>query len=137
MGYRSNVRIATTRAGYERMCRIVDETDAGNEFRLMGAKVAPKHRSSFGGTVVFGWDWIKWDECYPDVSKVVKAQQTIESEGYPVVFARVGEGLDDVEMTEANEGMSELDAYPEPKTEIVTWSCMAELPDWEGSGCGR
>lgn len=42
MGYRSEARIATTREGYDRICRRVDELSEGrNTYPLIGTKRTP------------------------------------------------------------------------------------------------
>lgn len=99
MGYRSDVRIATSREGYERICRRVDELSAGrNTYPLIGTKRIPEFYEEQGGSVAFGWDWIKWYEgMYVDVTNVMTALAEIEEACLPYEFCRVGEEYDDIE----------------------------------------
>ena len=61
MGYRSEVRIATTREGYDLMCDKVDSVSAERtSYPLMGSDRQPEFFDEESGTVVFGWDSIKW-----------------------------------------------------------------------------
>lgn len=99
MGYRSDVRIATTHEGYERVCKRVDELSEGrNTYPLIGTKRIPVFFEEQDGSVVFGWDWVKWyDGMYADVTNVTTALAEIESAGVPYEFCRVGEEYDDIE----------------------------------------
>lgn len=119
MGYRSEVRIATTREGYERICRRVDELSArGDDYPLIGTNVSPDFFDEAGGCVAFGWDYIKWyDGDLDDVSNVSKALAEIEDDGLPVEFCRVGESWDDIQF-ECHNSNDELSLHVEPVTSI-------------------
>ena len=57
MGYRSDVRIATTREGYNRICKRVDKLSEGRDgYPLIGMKRKPEFVEKRGDSVVFGWD---------------------------------------------------------------------------------
>lgn len=61
MGYRSGVRIATTREGYDLMCDRIDFISKGlSSYPLMGSERTPDFFDEESGCVVFGWDDIKW-----------------------------------------------------------------------------
>ena len=63
MGYRSEVKIATTREGYDQMCERVDALSEGlGTSPLMGSCRQPDFFEESDGCVVFGWDYIKWYE---------------------------------------------------------------------------
>ena len=85
MGYRSEVRIATTREGYDLMCDKVDSVSAGRtSYPLMGSDRQPEFFDEESGTVVFGWDSIKWYEgLLSDVTNVVERAGMTSSSGHP------------------------------------------------------
>lgn len=57
MGYRSEIRIATTRESYDRICVHVDALSSGGDaYPLIGTKQEPEFFEEQDGTVVFGWD---------------------------------------------------------------------------------
>lgn len=61
MGYRSEVKIVTTREGYDQMCERVDTLSEGlGTSPLMGSCRKPDFFEESDGCVVFGWDYIKW-----------------------------------------------------------------------------
>lgn len=123
MGYRSDVRIATTREGYERICRRVDElSDSLDAHPLIGTKIAPGFVDEDGDSVVFGWDSVKWyDGQYADVTNVSKALSEIEAAGLPVEFCRIGEDWDDIEFRCCNDN-ERLALHVEPTTAIDVFS---------------
>lgn len=119
MGYRSDVRIATTHEGYERVCKRVDELSEGrNTYPLIGTKRAPEFFEEEDDSVVFGWDWIKWyDGMYTDVTNVMTALAEIEGAGLPYEFCRIGESWDDIEFR-ASCNNEELAVHVEPSVAI-------------------
>lgn len=48
-------------------------------------------------TVVFGWDWIKWDREFTDVKFVMEFLEEMEEFGHPYSFVRLGEEKGDDE----------------------------------------
>ena len=119
MGYRSEVRIATTREGYERICRRVDELGKGsNVYPLIGTMVKPDFFDELGDSVAFGWDHVKWyDGDYEDVTNVSKALAEIEADRLPVEFCRVGDSWDDIQF-ECHNDNDLLALHVEPVTSI-------------------
>lgn len=99
MDYRSDIRIATTSEGYDRICRHVDKASVNRgAYPLIGTKRVPEFFEAQDGSVAFGWDWIKWYEgMYVDVTNVMSALSEIEDAGLPYEFCRVGEEYDDIE----------------------------------------
>lgn len=122
MGYRSDVRIATTMEGYEQICKKVDElSQDGKSYPLIGTKRTPEVYEDFKGCVVFGWDWIKWyDGMYKDVDDVIAALEFIESKGIPYEFCRTGENYEDIEF-ENHDDDGILDVHLSPEVSIVTY----------------
>lgn len=119
MGYRSEVRIATTREGYDRMCELVDGLSEEHEgYPLMGTNRQPDFYDEEHGSVVFGWDDIKWYEgLYADIGNVVKALGELEEREVPYEFCRIGESWDDIEFRTGGEN-EELSLHIEPSVAI-------------------
>lgn len=122
MGYRSDVRIATTREGYDQICRRVDELSEGHDtYPLIGTKRPSEFFEEQDGSVVFGWDWVKWyDGMLADVTNVMTALSEIDRAGKPCEFCRVGEEYDDIEFTCHNDnGMLALHVCPDTTISIL------------------
>ena len=122
MGYRSDVRIATTRDGYDRMCRFVDAASKDRKsYQLMGMRRQPEFYDEHDGCTVFGWDSIKWYEgSLPDVTVVCNALGELDKAEVPYEFCRVGESYDDIEFTSRNDNEAlSMHVYPDVTIEIV------------------
>lgn len=120
MGYRSEVKIATTRAGYDALLTIMDlKNRSGDvEYPLIGSDIDPGYFEEEGGCVVFGWDSIKWyDGLYRSVDDVILALDEISAKEHPFEFCRIGESWDDIEFRTANENES-LALHVEPSVAI-------------------
>lgn len=119
MGYRSEVRIATTREAYNLMCEKVDFLSEGlGSYPLMGAHVQTDFFDEKGDSVVFGWDNIKWNESlFTDVRNVLEALNEIGEGEHPYEFCRIGEDWDDIvfRTSGCNE---ELELHVEPTVAI-------------------
>ena len=122
MGYRSDVRIATTCEGYDRMCGFVDAASEGRgTYPLMGSARQPEFYDEHDGCAVFGWDSIKWYEgCLPDVTAVCDALNELNKAGLPYEFCRVGESYDDIEFISRNDNdRLSMHVYPDVTVEIA------------------
>lgn len=120
MGYRSEVKIATTREGYDALLEIMDlKNKSGNvEYPLIGSDIDPSYFEEEGGSVVFGWDSIKWyDGLYRSVDDVILALDEISAKEHPYEFCRIGESWDDIEFRTVNENES-LALHVEPSVAI-------------------
>ena len=49
------------------------------------------------GTVIFGWNDIKWEEDFTDVAFVLEFLDRMREEGHPYAFVRIGYDLSDNE----------------------------------------
>ncbi len=120
MGYRSDVRIATTKKGYEFLCERINEYVKAHPavVKLLGTSVEPDFYEEFGDDVVFGWDCVKWDPSYSYVAPIEEAIGKLEREaGIPYEFCRVGELDADVEKR-GTFGFGELGVHVSPYTTI-------------------
>ena len=117
MGYRSNVRIVTTRNGFNELKKFTDKYlkdnnyNYGNLLDNLDISHETKHAK------YFGWNAIKWYdgiEGYKDVDAIVDGLNHLEKNNYSYRFARIGEEYDDYqELSYTSERKNEQDLeYP-------------------------
>ena len=100
MGYRSDVRIMTSRKGFEELKKYTDKylKDNGWEGDNLLDHLKVDIRTSLA--VYFGWDDIKWYEgidSYANVNAVWQGLNYLAENDYSYRFARLGEDYDDYE----------------------------------------
>jgi hypothetical protein len=102
MGYCSDIRIATTKEGYNKLNELVEAITVkqalaeGYAYNLLES-IDEKKYNPKANYVIFGWDCIKWyEDDDPYVNAVITALKKV-SEEYPVRFIRVGEEPGDIE----------------------------------------
>jgi hypothetical protein len=102
MGYCSDIRIAMTKEGYDKLNEIVTAITVeralaeGYAYNLLESTDEKKYNPK-ANYVIFGWDCIKWyEDDDPDINAFVTALKEISGE-YPVRFIRVGEEPGDIE----------------------------------------
>ena len=98
MGYRSDVRIVTTKKGYEELKKFNDNylsKQKGEQYNLLdNCDIKMENDYSY----YFGWNWVKWYEgSYPDVDAIVEGLQHLKDNDLSYRFARMGESYDDYE----------------------------------------
>lgn len=110
MGYRSNVKLVTTKEGWDRIVEAAQEADAESWESWLNEKYT---RSLVHGKyVLLELDDVKWyDQDFPTPRAVMRMLDQFEHDGTPYRYARVGEGCDD---TEFRDGVlwSEADDMP-------------------------
>ena len=86
MGYYSDVRFATNKAGFEEFKASLDEGVYRDWFDdgVIDAK---------GESVVFGWDYVKWYPSNPEVFAIMNAYHAAAAR-HPFQYVCVGEGYD-------------------------------------------
>lgn len=97
MGYRSDVRIVTSKNGFEELKKFVEnylkehESDE-NENLLNGCDV----KSEGKGQCYFGWNYVKWYENdYTDVDAIMEGLKHLEEQNYSYRYMRIGEDRED------------------------------------------
>ena len=116
MGYRSDVRIVTSRKGYEELKKHIQdyykENDIPKDYQfdlLNNTNVMERNKYQ----VYLGWNNIKWYG-YPDVSAIEDGLSKLKDNDMSYRFARIGENYDDYEEyshESLNEKEQDLD-YP-------------------------
>ena len=98
MGYRSDVRIITSKKGYERLHKHVEKyiKDKKVDYNLL-ENADLRFVSNKG--VLIGWNCVKWYEWsdYHDVDSIMNGLEKLEEENYSYRYARIGENYDDID----------------------------------------
>lgn len=101
MGYRSNVRIRTTKEGYEVMKKFVENYIKERELKgtdwnlLKHAEITEAEDS-----ITLDWDYVKWYEGiqgYEDVDAIMKSLDELSDKDIDYQYMRIGEENDDIE----------------------------------------
>lgn len=99
MGYRSDVRIITSKKGFEKLSDFVkkylEKIDKDlNEHNLLKALDI----ETIGkGQCYFGWNYLKWYDGYPEVDAINEGLDYLGENEYSYRFMEIGEDYDDVE----------------------------------------
>lgn len=98
MGYRSDVRIITSKKGFKELNKYVKNylsKSKESDYNLMDDlyfKVENKY------SCYFGWNWVKWYEnSYPSVDAVMSGLQHLREKDLSFRYSRIGEDYDDYE----------------------------------------
>lgn len=98
MGYRSDVRIITSKKGYDKLRKHVEKylKERNDDSNLL-EDADVRFVTSKG--VLIGWDSIKWYEWsnWPEIDSILSGLQELEKEDYSYRFGRLGEGMDDID----------------------------------------
>lgn len=98
MGYRSDVRIITSKDGYKQLQRHVQKylKDKKSDYNLLD-NLDLMSVSSKG--VLIGWDTIKWYEWsdFTHIDSVMDSLQKLKEDDYSYRYARIGENYEDIE----------------------------------------
>ena len=113
MGYRSDVRIITSKKGFERLKNYVSDRIAkSNNPNIYNIMDDIEFEYDNGYSKYFGWNGVKW--YYDDVDFVMEGLEQLREEDMSYRFARIGENYDDYEeesYESDNEEEQDLD-YP-------------------------
>lgn len=96
MGYRSDVRIMTTRKGFNKLKDyttkyLKDKNSYGNLLDELDVNEETKYAK------YIGWNSIKWYEGYEDIDAIMDGLDYLEENDYSYRYARIGENYDDYE----------------------------------------
>lgn len=94
MGYRSDVRIITSKDGFEELSKFVEEylKDKDDYNLLKNLEVDVKNKQCY-----IGWNFVKWYDGYDDVDAIMKGLEHLGENEYSYRFMRIGESYDDIE----------------------------------------
>lgn len=106
MGYRSDIRVVTTKEGYDGLKKIL-----GNDYAYLMPEDSVLY--THGGLVYFAIDYVKWYGEYRDVKCFMDGMKKLHEENkIPFKFARLGEEFGDFEAEEYDEEGVLPDIYP-------------------------
>lgn len=99
MGYRSDIRIRTTKKGYEIMKAEVENflkennlDELWNLLKINGVSIDKTEKA-----ITIEWSYLKWYEEYKDVQAIMKSLSILSEKNIDYQFMRIGEELDDIE----------------------------------------
>lgn len=98
MGYRSDVRIMTSKKGFNELKKFVNnylKKDNEGYYDLL-EHLNIKEENDYA--CYFGWNWIKWYEgSYKDVDAIIEGLEHLREKDFSFRFSRIGESYDDYE----------------------------------------
>lgn len=99
MGYRSDVRIMTSRKGFDELKKFTDKylKDKNYTFGNLLDQLDLNKETKYAKYI--GWNSIKWYECcgsdYVDVNAIMEGLQHLKEKDFSYRYARIGESYDD------------------------------------------
>lgn len=95
MGYRSDVRIITTKKGFDELNNYVKKyLKEKGDYNLLDNL---KFKAENDYAVYFGWNYLKWYEGYDSVDAIVDGLNHLKENNMSYRFAKLGESYDDYE----------------------------------------
>ena len=95
MGYRSDIRIRTTKKGYEIIKKEVEKKTPKDYANVMQfAEINFKENNEI---VTIDFIYLKWYECFEDVQAVMNSLEILKKKNIDFQFMRIGEELTDIE----------------------------------------
>ena len=112
MGYRSDVRLITTKKGYDKLSKFVKKevNNVLSDNLLENCDFKSVHHNE----VFMGWNSIKWYEyCdFKEVDSLLNGLKYLNENNYSYHFSRMGENYDDYEENNNDVEGDEIDIYP-------------------------
>lgn len=114
MGYRSDVRLLTTKKGYDQLSKFVREKigDSVDYNLLENCDIKSVHHNA----VYMGWNSTKWYEgdveYFKDVDAIMKGLEYLNDNKFSYHYARFGEDYNDVDEFCSDYKEDELDIFP-------------------------
>lgn len=128
MAYYSNVRLLTTRKGYEKLSEFVRDKIGDNvDYNLLENC---SFKSVHCNTVFMGWNNIKWyenNELFKDVDAIMKGLDYLYDNNLSYHYARMGESIEDYDSLESDNDDDKLDIYSSIDRQFDDEYVMKEL----------
>jgi hypothetical protein len=130
MGYRSDVRIITSKKGFKELEKYVTKYLKGNDDYNLLHQLDIDNSNDYER--YFGWNSVKWYENsdgFEDVDAVMNGLQDLEEKDLSYRYARIGESYDDYEeksYESDNEKEQDLD-YPYMNREFADEDLAQQL----------
>ena len=129
MGYRSDVRIITSKKGFKELNKYVKDYLKNLNHEDYNLLDDLKFKAENDYSVYFGWNWVKWYQGYESVDAIESGLQHLKDKDMSFRFARIGESYDDYEedsYESENEEEQDLD-YPSMLREFDDSYVIAEM----------
>ncbi len=129
MGYRSDVRIITSKKGFNELNKYVKDYLSKLDFDEYNLLDNLGFKAENDYSVYFGWNWVKWYSSYESVDAIESGLQHLKDKDMSFRFARIGESYDDYEedsYESENEEEQDLD-YPSMIREFDDSYVIAEM----------
>ncbi len=100
MGYRSDIRIITSKKGYEILKEFVEKYLKENKLDVKDYNLLESLEVKKEGKeqIYFGWNWRKWYEGdYPEVDAIMDGINYLGENEYSYRYMRIGESYEDIE----------------------------------------
>jgi len=97
MGYRSDVRIMTTKKGYNKLRKYTDEYLKSKNYKYGNLMDDLDLNEETKYAKYIGWNDIKWYEGDDDIDSIMSGLDYLEENNYSYRYARIGENYDDYE----------------------------------------
>lgn len=97
MGYRSDVRIITSKKGFKELNKYVKnylKDSSKSDYNLMDNL---KFKAENDYACYFGWNYLKWYEGYDSVDAIINGLEHLKEKDMSYRFSRIGESYDDYE----------------------------------------
>lgn len=111
MGYRSDVRIITSKKGFKELKKYYDNYLKQHNFEYTGLLDSIEINKETKDIKYFGWDYVKWYDYingYDDVTAIMEGLNHLRNEGYAFRYARIGEKYDDYG-EDLNDSITDID----------------------------
>lgn len=110
MGYRSDVRIMTTKKGFDELKKYTDKYLKDKNFTYGNLLDSLDFNDETKYAKYFGWDSIKWYdgiEGFEDVDAIMNGLEHLKDKDLSYRYARIGESYDDFEEMDYESNLEE------------------------------
>lgn len=106
--YRSNVRILTTKKGFEELQKYVKNHTNKNDLNLFECSYIKNEGRT---NVYFGWDSVRWESGYHCIDNMMNGLEHLKKLDLSYHYKRTGEFYDDIEIKYYDSPNDILDKY--------------------------
>ena len=95
MGYRSDVRIVTSKEGYEKLNEFVQKflKERNIDYNILEECDIKKEGNN---QCYFGWNYVKWyEDDYDEIIAIMKGLDYLSENDYSYRYSRIGESYED------------------------------------------
>ena len=97
MGYRSDVRIITSKDGFKELKKYVNDYLSKADKKDDNLINDCDYMFETSKTSCIGWNDIKWYDGYAEVDSIMDGLNYLQEKDYSYRYARIGENMDDIE----------------------------------------